>query len=83
MFGVNPVATYNSNGSVSSWSTGVSGDGALLRISNGSLVDIERNFVPGVYQVPTTTPAPAGPGLDSRPRQTSRSGTMSRSWAKH
>lgn len=61
VFGVNPVATYNSNGSVSSWSTGVSGDGALLRISNGSLVDIERNFVPGVYQVPTTTPAPAGP----------------------
>lgn len=62
VIGVDPVATYNADtGKLESWSTGVSGDGALLRVSNGGLVDIVRHFVPGVYHVPTTTPAPTGP----------------------
>ncbi|MCK9914327.1 filamentous hemagglutinin family protein [Microbacteriaceae bacterium K1510] len=61
VFGADPVGTYNSSGVVQGWSAGVSGDGALLRVSNGGLVNVVRHFVPGVYQVRSTTPAPVGP----------------------
>ena len=57
VIGVDPVL----NAAGTSWTNGVSGDGALLRVSNGGLVDVIRHFVPGIYQVPSTTPAPAGP----------------------
>jgi hypothetical protein len=65
VIGVDPVATYNiSTGAITGWSAGISGDGALLRVSNGGLVDVVRHFVPGIYQVPSTTPAPNGPASD-------------------
>ena len=61
VFGADPVATYNTSGTITGWSAGISGDGSLLRVSNGGLVSVVRHFVPGVYQVPATTPAPNGP----------------------
>ncbi|ATQ70694.1 hypothetical protein CQW49_22215 (plasmid) [Methylosinus trichosporium OB3b] len=62
VIGVDPVAIYNYwDGSLNSWNAGVSGDGALLRVSNGGMVDVIRHFVPGIYQAPATTPAPTPP----------------------
>ncbi|MCK9917090.1 filamentous hemagglutinin family protein [Microbacteriaceae bacterium K1510] len=62
VFGADPVATQDSNtGVITGWSDGVTGDGALLRVSNGGLANVVRHFVPGVYQVPSTTPAPTAP----------------------
>ena len=62
IFGVNPVAQYNSTtGALTAYSAGVSGDGALLRVSNGSMVTVTRNFVPGVYKPPATNPTATGP----------------------
>ena len=61
VFGADPVAQYNSSGTLTGYTAGISGDGSLLRVSNGGLVNVVRHFVPGVYQVPATTPAPNGP----------------------
>lgn len=59
--GVDPVAQYNSSGTLTGYAAGVSGDGSLLRVSNGGLVNITRHFVPGVYQAPATTPTATPP----------------------
>lgn len=61
VFGADPVATYSNTGTIIGWSEGVSGDGSLLRVSVGGLVNVVRHFVPGVYQAPSTTPAPTPP----------------------
>lgn len=57
VFGINPVAILDSTGKVTGYTAGVSGDGALLRVSNGSLVNVTRNFVPGQYSGPGTLPS--------------------------
>ena len=54
-FGVNPVIVYDAYGNKLGYSTGVSGDGALLRVSNGAAVTVTRNFVPGIYTPPATS----------------------------
>ncbi|QPF87794.1 filamentous hemagglutinin family protein [Bradyrhizobium genosp. L] len=56
-FGIDPVAIVGSDGSVTGYTAGVSGDGALLRVSNGTIVDVTRNFVPGQYSGPGTLPS--------------------------
>jgi filamentous hemagglutinin family protein len=64
IFGVDPAAQYQTVAGVKTltgYSAGVSGDGSLLRISNGGLVSIARNFVPGLYTPPATTPTATGP----------------------
>lgn len=64
VFGADPVAQYtNINGvsTLTGYSAGVSGDGSLLRVSNGSTVAITRHFVPGSYTPPATTPTATGP----------------------
>lgn len=61
VFGADPVAQFDNSGNVTGYTAGVSGDGALLRVSNGGLVDVVRHFVPGVYQAPATTPTATGP----------------------
>ncbi|MCK9917085.1 filamentous hemagglutinin family protein [Microbacteriaceae bacterium K1510] len=62
VFGVDPTGIFDqTSGALTGWTTGVTGDGSLLRVSNGGLVNIVRHFVPGVYQVPSGTPAPTGP----------------------
>jgi filamentous hemagglutinin family protein len=61
VFGADPVAKFDTNGNLTGYTAGVSGDGSLLRVSNGGLVNVVRHFVPGVYQIPSTTPAPTGP----------------------
>ncbi|HEX3503123.1 MAG TPA: filamentous hemagglutinin N-terminal domain-containing protein, partial [Xanthobacteraceae bacterium] len=61
VFGADPVAQFDSNDNLTGYTAGVSGDGSLLRVSNGGLVDVVRHFVPGVYQVPNTTPTATGP----------------------
>src|SRR5262245_64285481 len=43
VIGVDPVGIFDANAKLTGWTTGVSGDGALLRISNGGLVDIVRH----------------------------------------
>jgi hypothetical protein len=60
VFGADPVAQFDTNGKLTGYEAGLSGDGSLLRVSNGGLVNVVRHFVPGVYRVPATTPAPAG-----------------------
>ncbi|WP_213773060.1 filamentous haemagglutinin family protein [Bradyrhizobium sp. dw_78] len=62
VFGVDPVAQHDpSSGALTGYSTGVSGDGSLLRVSNGGMVSVTRNFVPGSYTPPATTPTATGP----------------------
>ncbi|MCK9917114.1 filamentous hemagglutinin family protein [Microbacteriaceae bacterium K1510] len=61
VFGADPVAQYDGLGALTGYTAGISGDGSLLRISNGGLIDVVRHFVPGVYQIPSGTPAPTGP----------------------
>ena len=70
VFGADPVAQYkNINGvsTLTGYSAGVSGDGSLLRVSNGSTVAITRHFVPGSYVPPATTPTATGP-VSATPR---------------
>jgi filamentous hemagglutinin family protein len=62
--GVDPTPTYDYLKKLVGYSAGVSGDGALLRVSNGGMVDVVRHFVPGVYKSPETTP-PATPPVSS------------------
>ncbi|WP_229181688.1 filamentous haemagglutinin family protein [Bradyrhizobium oropedii] len=57
VFGINPVAIVGSDGKVTGYTAGVSGDGALLRVSNGTTVNVTRNFVPGQYGGPGTPPS--------------------------
>ncbi|MBR0871346.1 filamentous hemagglutinin family protein [Bradyrhizobium tropiciagri] len=57
VFGIDPVAIKDISGSVTGYTAGVSGDGALLRVSNGAVVDVTRNFVPGQYNGPGTPPS--------------------------
>ena len=59
--GVNPVAQYSSTGTLTGYSPGVSGDGSLLRVSNGTLVSVTRNYVPGIYTGPGPTPTSSSP----------------------
>lgn len=48
--GAIPVATQtDSGGNVTRYVPGVSGDGALLRVSNGDDVTVTRAFLPGIY----------------------------------
>ncbi|MDR3659527.1 MAG: filamentous hemagglutinin family protein [Mycobacterium sp.] len=54
--GVVPVAQYNSAGKLTGYSAGVSGDGALLRVSDGGMVTVTRNYVPGLYTGPGPLP---------------------------
>ncbi|MBY6242346.1 filamentous haemagglutinin family protein [Methylosinus sp. Sm6] len=61
LIGVDPVAQFSGLQVLLGYTAGVSGDGALLRVSNGGVADIQRRFVPGVYRIPATTPAPEGP----------------------
>lgn len=55
-FGSNPAAQYSS-GVLTGYSAGVTGDGSLLRVSNGDKVNVTRNFVPGQYSGPGTPPS--------------------------
>ncbi|MBV9235522.1 MAG: hypothetical protein JOZ94_06785, partial [Xanthobacteraceae bacterium] len=57
-FGVNPIAQTDSNGNVTGYTAGVSGDGSLLRVANGTVVNVTRFYVPGQY----TGPGPLPPG---------------------
>lgn len=57
VFGKNPTPELDGQGNVLYYDPGITGDGALLRVSNGGLVTVTRNFVPGVYTSPTATPA--------------------------
>jgi filamentous hemagglutinin family protein len=61
VFGVDPVALYNSSGVLTGYTAGISGDGALLRVSNGAAVTVTRHFVPGTYASPATTPTATPP----------------------
>jgi len=64
IFGVDPAAQYQTVAGVTTltgYSAGVSGDGALLRVSNGGVAPITRHFVPGVYTPPATTPTATAP----------------------
>ncbi|HEY0330101.1 MAG TPA: hypothetical protein VGC77_13495, partial [Rhodopseudomonas sp.] len=66
IIGVDPVALHNGpSGALSGYTAGVSGDGSLLRLSNGNRVAVTRHFVPGLYTSPDTTPAAAGPVSDT------------------
>ncbi|WP_160168912.1 filamentous haemagglutinin family protein [Bradyrhizobium sp. Ai1a-2] len=56
-FGADPVAQYDSNGNLTGYTAGVSGDGSLLRVSNGTVVNVTRFFVPGQYGGPGTPPS--------------------------
>ncbi len=63
--GVVPVATQtDSSGNVTNYTPGVSGDGALLRVSNGDDVTITRAFLPGIYDT-STLPGAFGPVASS------------------
>lgn len=59
-FGANPVAKTDTNGNVT-YTAGVSGDGAMLRVSNGTLVNVTRNYVPGQYSGPGPLPTATSP----------------------
>src|SRR5262249_12582137 len=67
VFGADPVAQFDTQGNLTGYTAGVSGDGSLLRVSNGGLVDVGRHFMPDVFQVPATTPAPKGPVATGAP----------------
>lgn len=60
-FGADPVAQFNSSGTLTGYTMGISGDGSLLRVSNGSVVNVTRFFVPGQYTGPGTPPASSVP----------------------
>ncbi|MCA6120294.1 filamentous hemagglutinin family protein [Bradyrhizobium sp. WSM 1704] len=64
VFGINPVAILN-NGNITGYTAGVTGDGALLRVSNGSVVNVTRNFVAGQYNGPGTPPSGTARGAFS------------------
>lgn len=59
--GADPVALFDGAGHVSGYSAGISGDGSLLRVSNGTLVNVTRYFVPGRYSGPGTPPSSSTP----------------------
>ena len=62
IIGVDPVAQYKGpGGTLSGYTAGVSGDGSLLRVTNGDVVSVTRIFVPGLYTPPATTPTATGP----------------------
>ncbi|MEW6436329.1 MAG: filamentous hemagglutinin family protein [Pseudomonadota bacterium] len=60
--GANPVATgtNSTTGAVTGYIPGASGDGSLLRVSNGGDISITRAFVPGLYNT-STLPVAFGP----------------------
>jgi filamentous hemagglutinin family protein len=60
-FGVNPVAQRDSSGTITGYSAGISGDGSLLRVSNGSTVNVKRFYVPSQYTGPGPLPAGSTP----------------------
>lgn len=48
--GADPVAQYDSTtGKLTGYTAGISGDGSLLRVSNGTTVNVTRHYVPGQY----------------------------------
>jgi filamentous hemagglutinin family protein len=61
--GADPVVLYDPYGGYPiGYSAGVSGDGALLRASNGAAVTVTRHFVPGLYTpLATTVTGPVSP----------------------
>jgi hypothetical protein len=59
--GADPVAQFNGTGSLTGYTAGVTGDGALLRVSNGDAVNVKRFFVPGLYSAPDTSPTATPP----------------------
>jgi len=59
--GANPVAQTDNLGNVTGYTNGVSGDGSLLRVSNGTAVNVTRFYVPGQYTGPGPLPASATP----------------------
>ncbi len=61
IFGANPVAQYNSDGTLKGYTAGITGDGALLRVSNGTVVNVTRFFVPGQYTGPGPLPSSPTP----------------------
>lgn len=64
VFGADPVAQFSTINNVSTltgYSAGVSGDGSLLRVSNGGVISVTRHFVPGSYAPPDTTPTATAP----------------------
>src|SRR6202007_2947728 len=54
--GINPIAQTDAHGNVT-YTPGVSGDGALIRVSNGAVVNVTRQYVPGQYSGPGPVPA--------------------------
>jgi filamentous hemagglutinin family protein len=58
--GADPVAQFN-QGTLTGYTAGVTGDGSLLRVSNGDAVNVTRFFVPGLYASPQTSPAATPP----------------------
>jgi filamentous hemagglutinin family protein len=57
--GTDPVAeTVNSK---QTFTPGVSGDGALIRVSNGNIVNVTRQYVPGLYNGPGPLPTATAP----------------------
>ncbi|WP_448044311.1 filamentous haemagglutinin family protein [Bradyrhizobium liaoningense] len=60
IIGVDPVAKYTGS-TITGYTAGVSGDGSLLRVSGGGLVNVARRFVPGIYTPPATTPTATPP----------------------
>ncbi|WP_139025055.1 filamentous haemagglutinin family protein [Bradyrhizobium sp. STM 3843] len=60
-FGANPVALHDNQGNLTGYTAGVSGDGAMLRVSNGTLVNVTRNYVPGQYSGPGPLPTATSP----------------------
>ncbi|MEW6436274.1 MAG: filamentous hemagglutinin family protein [Pseudomonadota bacterium] len=60
--GANPVATSTngSTGAVIGYTPGISGDGSLVRVSNGNDITVTRAFVPGIYNS-STLPVAFGP----------------------
>ncbi|MDI4235724.1 filamentous hemagglutinin family protein [Bradyrhizobium sp. Arg237L] len=60
-FGADPVAQYNSQGVLTGYTAGITGDGSLLRVSNGTVVNVTRFFVPGQYTGPGTPPSSSVP----------------------
>jgi filamentous hemagglutinin family protein len=55
--GANPVAQHDYSGNLTGYTAGITGDGSLLRVSNGTTVNVTRFFVPGQYTGPGTPPS--------------------------
>ncbi|MBV8927055.1 MAG: filamentous hemagglutinin N-terminal domain-containing protein, partial [Bradyrhizobium sp.] len=60
--GADPVPVFDATtGKLTGYTAGVSGDGALIRVANGTTINVTRIFVPGLYTPPNTTPTATPP----------------------